>query len=57
MTIGVEFFVKTIIHEEQQYALQLWDFGGQERFRFMLQSYLIGAKGALLMVDLTQCIL
>ena len=54
MTIGVEFFVKTIMLEDQEYALQLWDFGGQERFRFMLQSYLIGAKGAILMVDLTR---
>jgi len=54
MTIGVEFFVKTVMLGDQQYALQLWDFGGQERFRFMLQSYLIGAKGAILMVDLTR---
>ena len=54
MTIGVEFFVKSLTLEDQEYALQLWDFGGQERFRFMLESYLIGAKGAILMVDLTR---
>jgi len=35
-------------------TLQLWDFGGQERFRFLLESYVLGAKGALLMFDLTR---
>ncbi|MCK4383401.1 MAG: hypothetical protein KAW66_08925, partial [Candidatus Lokiarchaeota archaeon] len=33
---------------------QLWDFGGQERFRFLLESYVLGAKGALLLFDLTR---
>ena len=54
MTIGVEFFLKESIIDEQQCTLQLWDFGGQERFRFLLESYVLGAKGALLMFDLTR---
>jgi len=54
MTIGVEFFLKEIVIDNQKYILQLWDFGGQERFRFFLQSYAIGAKGALLLFDLTR---
>lgn len=54
MTIGVEFFLKETIIDEQQCTLQLWDFGGQERFRFLLESYVLGAKGALLMFDLTR---
>jgi len=33
--------------------LQLWDFGGQERFRFLLKKYVKGAAGALLLYDLT----
>lgn len=54
MTIGVEFFLKECIIEDQHCTLQLWDFGGQERFRFLLESYVLGAKGALLMFDLTR---
>jgi len=37
-----------------QYKLNVWDFGGQERFRFLLKNYARGAKGALLMFDLTR---
>jgi len=54
MTIGVEFFLKEVEVDSQQCTLQLWDFGGQERFRFLLESYVLGAKGALLMFDLTR---
>ncbi|TXT65076.1 MAG: Small GTP-binding domain protein [Promethearchaeota archaeon] len=54
MTIGVEFFLKEVEVDGQQCTLQLWDFGGQERFRFLLESYVLGAKGALLMFDLTR---
>lgn len=54
MTIGVEFFLKELSIDGQDVILQLWDFGGQERFRFLLESYVIGAKGALLMFDLTR---
>jgi len=54
MTIGVEFFLKELRINNRNIMLQLWDFGGQERFRFLLQSYTSGAKGALLMFDLTR---
>ncbi len=54
MTIGVEFFLKELMIDDQKVLLQLWDFGGQERFRFLLKSYVIGARGALLMFDLTR---
>ncbi|TFF95292.1 MAG: GTP-binding protein [Promethearchaeota archaeon] len=33
---------------------QLWDFGGQERFRFFLDSFVMGANAAILMFDLTR---
>ena len=56
MTIGVEFFLKETVVDSKQCTLQLWDFGGQERFRFLLESYVLGAKGALLMFDLTRLI-
>lgn len=54
LTVGVEFFVKEVKIGENDYALQLWDFGGQDRFQFMHDSYVIGARGALLMFDLTR---
>ena len=54
MTIGVEFFLKELNVDGWDIILQLWDFGGQERFRFLLDSYVTGAKGALLMFDLTR---
>ena len=54
MTIGVEFFIKEMQVENYECSLQLWDFGGQDRFKFLLDSYIIGTKGALLMFDLTR---
>src|SRR6056297_940093 len=60
MTIGVEFHLLNLsfgepgADNESKVTLQLWDFGGQERFRFMLDSYVAGAKGALLLYDLTR---
>ena len=54
MTIGVEFHLKELDIDGNHCTLQLWDFGGQERFRFLLESYVLGAKGALLMFDLTR---
>jgi len=54
ITIGVEFFLLNMNVDGIDCSLQLWDFGGQERFRFMLDSYVMGAKGALLLFDLTR---
>jgi small GTP-binding protein len=54
MTIGVEFFLLNLNVDGIDCNLQLWDFGGQERFRFMLDSYVMGAKGAVLLYDLTR---
>lgn len=54
MTIGVEFFTKDLVINDRNISLQLWDLGGQERFRFLLESYAKGSKGALLMFDLTR---
>ena len=54
LTIGVEFFLKEIVIDEDSILLQIWDFGGQERFRLLLSNYVKGAKGALLLFDLTR---
>ncbi len=54
LTIGVQFHLKTVLVGGTSYALHLWDFGGQDRFRFMLPNYVLGAKGALLLFDTTR---
>ena len=54
LTIGVEFFLKELNIDDGSILLQIWDFGGQERFRFLLNSYAKGAKGALLLFDLSR---
>src|SRR5271157_749470 len=54
MTIGIQFHHKVLQQNDVEYSLQLWDFGGQDRFRFMLPNYALGAKGALLLYDTTR---
>jgi small GTP-binding protein len=54
MTIGVQFHLKNINFGGTELTLQLWDFGGQDRFRFLLPTYASGAKGALMLFDLTR---
>ena len=53
MTIGVDFEVKSLEVSEKKVKLQIWDFGGEERFRFLLPTYVRGANGALFMYDIT----
>ncbi|MBY9020084.1 MAG: GTP-binding protein [Candidatus Lokiarchaeota archaeon] len=53
MTIGVDFEVKSLSVDEQNVKLQIWDFGGEERFRFLLPTYVRGARGGLFLYDIT----
>jgi small GTP-binding protein len=53
MTIGVDFEVKSLEIDEKKVKLQIWDFGGEERFRFLLPTYVKGANGGLFMYDIT----
>ncbi len=58
MTIGSDFFVKKIKTIDEKYenrlTLLLWDFAGQERFRFILKDYTRGAEGVILVFDLVR---
>ncbi len=56
MTLGVQFFVKQLDIGSTEAQLQLWDFGGQEQFRHILEKYAYGAKGAIIMFDLTRLV-
>ncbi|MHA2282153.1 MAG: Rab family GTPase [Promethearchaeota archaeon] len=53
MTIGVDFEVKSLEIDDHWIKLQIWDFGGEERFRFLLSTYVRGANGALFLYDIT----
>ncbi|MHA1681800.1 MAG: Rab family GTPase [Promethearchaeota archaeon] len=48
LTVGVSFLEKHMEVDGKQYAISLWDLGGQEQFRFILQNYVRGAHGGLL---------
>ena len=52
-TTGVEYSSKNTTHQGKQIKLQIWDTAGQERFKSITKTYYRGAKGALLVFDLT----
>jgi small GTP-binding protein len=54
LTIGVDFHVKTIDLQGKKIKLQIWDVGGEERFRFLLPTYCLGATAAFLLYDITR---
>lgn len=54
LTIGVDFHVKTIDLMGKKIKLQIWDVGGEERFRFLLPTYCLGANAAFLLFDITR---
>jgi len=53
MTIGVDFEVKSLTVDGYKVKLQIWDFGGEERFRFLLPTYIRGARGGIFLYDIT----
>jgi small GTP-binding protein len=54
LTIGVDFHVKTIELNNNKIKLQIFDVGGEERFRFLLPTHCLGANGAFLLYDITK---
>jgi small GTP-binding protein len=53
ITLGVQFMVKRLNIDGNPIDLQIWDFGGEDRFRFLLPAYCRGAHGAIFMYDVT----
>ena len=54
-TVGVEFGSKNFIFGENDIIkAQIWDTAGQERYRSVTKAYYKGAKGALLVYDITR---
>lgn len=54
LTVGVDFFTKELIFDNARCLLQLWDLGGQERFRYLIENFVMGSRGAVLLIDLTR---
>ncbi|MFX1411280.1 MAG: Rab family GTPase [Promethearchaeota archaeon] len=52
-TIGVDFEAKVLKMDGLVIKLMIWDFAGEERFRFMFPQYIYGAMGGILMYDIT----
>ena len=53
-TIGVELITKFFRYEDKIIKIIIWDTAGQERFTSMITTYYKGAKGALLVYDITR---
>ena len=53
-TVGAEFSTKLITLPSNTVKIQIWDTAGQERFRSITSTYYKGAKGALVVFDLTK---
>ncbi|MFX1418225.1 MAG: Rab family GTPase [Promethearchaeota archaeon] len=52
-TLGATIHVKYLELENGKITLQVWDFGGQKRFKFLISSYARGSVGGIFMFDLT----
>ena len=55
-TIGVDFSLKTVQLEkdsDKEFILQIWDIAGENRFRAILPSYIVGTEGVILAFDAT----
>ena len=52
-TIGVDIYKKVISVDGQRVQLQIWVFGGVQRFRFYLPNYIKAARGGLFLYDVT----
>jgi small GTP-binding protein len=54
LTIGIDFYLKKLTIDEKKISLQIWDFAGEEKFRFLLPGAVTGAHGTIFMFDLTR---
>ncbi|MFW9941877.1 MAG: GTP-binding protein [Candidatus Thorarchaeota archaeon] len=52
-TIGVDFETNILHINGLEVKLLIWDFAGEERFRFIFPQYLYGAMGGILLYDIT----
>ncbi len=53
-TLGAAIHIKYLDTSNKVILLQIWDFGGEEKFRFLLPAYAYGTFGAIYMYDITK---
>jgi len=56
MSIGVDFEVKSLNVDQNKVKLQIWDFGGEQRFRFLLPTYIRGSRGGLFIYNVNDIV-
>jgi small GTP-binding protein len=54
LTIGMEFYIKKLEMNGDLISLHIWDFAGEDKFRFLLPGVINGANGTLFMFDITR---
>ncbi len=52
-TVGVEFLSKNFIINNEIFKINIWDTSGQERYKSITTAYYKGAKGAMIIYDVT----
>ena len=52
-TIGIDFAIKKLSFNKKRLKVQIWDTGGQERFREITTSYFRGTDAIILLYDVT----
>lgn len=52
-TLGAAIHIKLLDIENGKVTLQVWDFGGEEKFKFLIPSYAQGCSGGIFIFDLT----
>jgi len=53
-TLGAAILMKFIETETMRITLQIWDFGGEKRFKVLLPSYAQGSSAAIFMCDISK---
>ncbi|NMC04785.1 MAG: GTP-binding protein [Candidatus Lokiarchaeota archaeon] len=54
LTVGVAFITKSIQRNGKSFSLTMWDLGGQDRFRFVQGSYVLGARAGIVFFDMSR---
>ncbi len=54
LTIGMDFYIKKLELDGKKISLQIWDFAGEKKFRFLLPGAVMGANGVIFTYDITR---
>lgn len=54
LTVGIEFHGKEIIRQARKIYMAFWDLGGQDRFKFLHDAFIKGARAAIVCFDMNR---